>query len=154
MTEERTHEQAIVQQESNPDQLVVTTFFSGKSPHDLFRHWTQPTLLKQWWPQEAALDPREGGEYHLSWPGMDWNLRGTYTDYEPDTHLAFTWRWSHEPDVPTRHVEVRFEPVGDIGTQLTVSHGAYTGSPQDQEERRGHLEGWTYFLTRLHTAID
>ena len=43
--------------------------------------------------------------------------------------------------------------MGDIGTQLTVTHGTYTNSSKDQEERDGHLEGWIYFLKRLHDAV-
>jgi hypothetical protein len=50
-------------------------------------------------------------------------------------------------------VQAAFEPVGDIGTQLTVTHRTYTDSKEDQEERNGHIEGWTYFLKRLHDAL-
>lgn len=153
MTEERTGEQAVVQQASGPEQLVVTSFFRGVTQHDLFRQWTQPNLITQWWPQQAEIAAQQGGEYHMSWPSMNWDLRGTYTTYEPDRKLAFTWRWDHEPDSPTRTVEMLFEPVGDIGTQLTITHGTYTHSTKDQEERQGHLEGWTYFLTRLHSVL-
>ena len=153
MVEERMDEQAVVQQASGQEQLVVSTFYRGVGAHELFRYWTQPDLITQWWPQQAEIDGREGGEYHLSWPSMKWELRGTYTTLDVDRRLGFTWRWDHEPDMPTRNVEVRFEPVGDIGTQLTVTHGTYTESINDQEERQGHLEGWTYFLTRLHGAV-
>jgi uncharacterized protein YndB with AHSA1/START domain len=153
MVEERRDEQAVVQQESDSEQLVVTTFYRNTSPHALFQHWTQPDLLQEWWPPQAELEAREGGEYHLLWPSMNWDLRGTYTAFEPGMRLAFTWRWDHEPDTPTRHVDIRFEPVGDIGTQLTVTHGMYTQSEKDQEERQGHLDGWTYFLTRLHSTL-
>ena len=153
MVEERHGEEAVIQLPSDSERLVVGTFYRGVAPHELYRHWTRPDLLTQWWPQQVVLEAREGGEYHLSWPSMNRHLRGTYTTYEPDSHLAFTWRWDHEPDTPTRHVDVCFEPVGDIGTQLTVTHGTYTQSAKDQEERQGHLEGWTYFLTRLHSAL-
>ena len=153
MAEDRMEEQAVVQQESDPEKLIVTSFYPGASTALLFKYWTQPELLRQWWPPEAELDARLGGKYHLSWPAMDWNLRGTYTVFEPEKTLAFTWRWDHEPDTPTRDVTVTFEPIGDVGTQLTVTHGVYTASARDQEERSGHLDGWIYFLTRLHEAL-
>jgi uncharacterized protein YndB with AHSA1/START domain len=84
---------------------------------------------------------------------MEWNLRGTYSAVELGQRLAFTWKWDHEPNTPMRDVEVIFEPVGDVGTQVTVTHGTYTNSSKDQEERDGHLEGWIYFLKRLHDAV-
>jgi uncharacterized protein YndB with AHSA1/START domain len=153
MAEDRMEEQAVVQQESGPEKLIVTSFYPGASPALLFKYWTQPELLRQWWPPEADVDARPGGQYHLSWPSMEWNLRGTYTAFEPGRTLAFTWQWDHEPHTPGREVTVTFEPVGDVGTQLTVTHGAYTVSTKDQEERSGHLDGWIYFLTRLHDAL-
>jgi uncharacterized protein YndB with AHSA1/START domain len=153
MAEQAIAEQAIVQQTSGPEQLIVTSFYKRIAPAELFRHWTQPELLTQWWPAEAELEPRMGGRYCLSWPSMSWHLRGIYTEFEPGRKLAFTWKWDHEPATPERHVHVAFEPIGDIGTQLTITHGTYANSQQDQQEREGHLEGWTYFLRRLHDAV-
>ena len=37
----------------------------------------------------------------------------------------------------------------DRGTCRTVTHGRYTASAGEQQERRGHLEGWTAFLIML-----
>ncbi len=153
MIEEQRGEEAVVQQASGPEQLMVSTFYRGVMPGELFRYWMQPDLLVQWWPPRAEIDPWEGGQYHLSWPAMKWDLRGTFTHYEQDSRLAFTWRWDHEPNTAMRHVDVRFEPIGDIGTQLTLTHSAYLERVKDQEERQGHLDGWTYFLARLHDAL-
>lgn len=153
MAEDRMEEQAVVQQESGPGQLTVTSFYPDVSPRQLFAYWTQPKLLQQWWPTEAEVDPRPGGAYCLSWPSMEWNLRGTYSIVESEQRLAFTWKWDHELDIPVREVEVTFESVGDVGTQVTVTHGTYTNSSKDKEERDSHLEGWIYFLKRLHDAV-
>ncbi|MEO5951310.1 MAG: SRPBCC domain-containing protein [Chloroflexia bacterium] len=154
MAEDKIGDQTVVQQPSGTGELVVTTFFRGVSARELFRQWISPELITQWWPQQAEIDARDGGEYHLSWPSMDWDLRGTYTAYNPGSRLAFTWAWDNEPETPTRQVDVILEPVGDIGTQLMLTHGMYTESTKDQEERQGHLEGWTYFLARLHNALS
>ena len=153
MAEDRMEEQAVIQQESGPELLILTSFYPDVSPRQLFAYWTQPEFLQQWWPPEAEVDLRPGGAYRLSWPSMEWTLRGTYTVVEPEQRLAFTWKWDHELETPVRKVEVSFEPVGDVGTQVTVTHGTYTNSSKDQEERDGHLEGWIYFLKRLHDAV-
>lgn len=151
MTQDLTAEQYVTQLPTTSDTLTVAAMYERTSPDELFAYWTDPALLTQWWPKQAETDPRPGGAYHLTWPKMDWHLRGEYTATEPGRHLAFTWRWDHEPDKPTRTVDVLFEPVGDLGTQLIVTHGTYAHS--DRDERDGHLEGWTYFLTRLRDAL-
>lgn len=133
------------------ERLVIAGDFA-KTPDELFRYWTDPELLTQWWPVEAEIDPREGGTYLASWPRMEWRLRGRYTAFEPGKRLTFTWNWDHEPDTPERQVDVLFEPSGD-GTQMTIIHGPYTDSPADQQERQGHLEGWQHFCSRLSDVV-
>jgi uncharacterized protein YndB with AHSA1/START domain len=154
LTPEDPHEEYINQLPTGRDTLAVTTFYPGVTPQELFSYWVEPPLLKQWWPQQAEVDAAEGGEYHLSWPAMSWDLRGQYTAFRRGERLGFTWKWDHEPDLPTRQVDVAFEPVGDLGTQLTVTHGTYDSSKRDQDDRDSHMEGWTYFLTRLHSAAS
>ncbi len=138
---------------SGNDVLVVEGEYPNVTPATLFRYWTEPTLLKQWWPEEAEIDPREGGAFVLSWPKMEWRLRGTYSTFEPGQRLAFTWKWDHEPDTPVRHVHVALEPSSD-GTKLTISHGPYRDSEIDQQEREGHLEGWQFFCGRLREVTS
>ena len=149
---ERAHEEYITQQPTGLDRLAVTTFYPKVSPVELFSYWVEPRLLSQWWAQHAEVDARPGGTYHLSWPSTQWDLRGEYTVVTPGKHLGFTWSWDHESYLPTRHVDVSFEAVGDLGTQLTVVHGTYDEGEIDQQDRKSHLEGWTYFLTRLRDA--
>ncbi len=48
---------------------------------------------------------------------------------------------------------VAFAPLGAEGTYLTITHGRYTHAPVDQEERQGHLEGWTAFLGKLQQLV-
>lgn len=141
---------SVVELPSTPDTLLVAVEVGRFTPEALFAYWIRPELLRQWWPQEAEIDARVGGAYHLAWPAMEWHLRGRYIAVEPGKRLAFTWHWDHDPaEMPERRVEVGFEPLGAGGTKLTIRHGSYTDSPRDDEERAGHLEGWTYFLGRL-----
>lgn len=130
------------------DVLVVEGEYPDITPEALFQYWIDPGLLTYWWPEKAEVDPREGGSYVLSWLTMDWRLHGTYTAFEPGRRLAFTWKWGHEPDTPVRHVEVALEPSGDSAS-MTISHGPYTQSETDQEDRMGHLDGWQFFCGRL-----
>lgn len=144
-------EQAAVQPQQIPtanDRLVMSATFSQFTPDELFEHWTKPDLICRWWPQQAEIEPREGGAYHFSWPKMGWNLRGRYVTFDRGRTLSFTWKWDHEA-APPRQVEMLFDTLPDGGTQITLTHGLYTDSAEDQEERKGHLEGWTHFLGML-----
>ena len=144
-------EQTALQLEQIPtaiDRLTIAANFPQFSPDVLFEYWTKPNLMCQWWPQQAEIDPREGGAYHFSWPQMGWSLRGRYVKFNIGRSLSFTWKWAHEAS-PPRQVEILFDALPDGGTQITLTHGFYTDSAEDQEERQGHLEGWTHFLGRL-----
>lgn len=129
--------------------LSLTYDFPEVGPARLFAFWTRPELLCRWWPREAATDPRVGGEYRLSWPGMGWVLRGRYTEVRPGVSLGFTWRWEHEPDDVTRDVAISFAPLGRRGTRLTLVHGPYADGPNEAALRQSHLDGWTHFLAQL-----
>jgi uncharacterized protein YndB with AHSA1/START domain len=82
------------------------------------------------------------------------HLRGVFTAFELGQKLRFTWRWDHEPpDVPTRTVTVTFtpDPRDDERITLTLRHEPYGETPEEQDAREGHLEGWTYFLGKLQS---
>ncbi len=132
------------------NRVVITAHFPKHSPDQLFRYWIEPSLLTQWWPTEAELSPQLDGAYCLSWPQMNWHLRGIFTAFEPGKTLGFTWHWDHEPDRPERQVRLQFgtHPAG--GTSLTLTHGSYTDSQIDQEERQSHIDGWLHFLNQLY----
>lgn len=129
-------------------QIIIETSFPRLSPEDLFAYFTNAELLQRWWPPAATTEPWLGGGYHLSWPEMDWHLRGEYKEFIPGRRLAFTWRWDHKPELPERLVEIDIEPATK-GSSLTVTHGHYTESRLDQDDRQSHADGWTYFLGQL-----
>ncbi len=137
----------VKQVSSGSDKVVIESEFLNTPPAVLFDYWIKPELITRWWPAEAEIDPRPGGAYHLSWPKMNWHLRGHYTIFDPGKQLAFTWKWDHEPD--TTQVVVDFEALSDTGTKLTITHGSYSDSAEDQETRAGHIEGWNYFISKL-----
>ena len=139
---------AVTQLSSDNSRLILTAAFPQLPPKALFAHFTEPDLLQLWWPPRAAVEPGLAGTYHLSWPDMDWHLRGVFTKFEPPRRLGFTWRWDHEPALPTRQVDLLLDATR-AGSRLTITHGAYDESQRDQDDRQSHLDGWTYFLGQL-----
>ena len=146
---------ALTQLPSGWETLLVEADFPGVFPQVLFCYWTEPALLERWWPQRAEIEPSVGGRYHLSWPGMNWHLRGSYTSFEAGKHLAFTWRWDSDEQEPgERIVELTFEPLPGDSTRLLLTHGPYEDTPAEQELRlEHHLAGWQHFLARLQQLL-
>jgi uncharacterized protein YndB with AHSA1/START domain len=144
----------VMETPSARDTLMINAEFPAVAPDVLFEYWVRPELLHAWWPQEAEVDGRLGGIYHLAWPALGWHLRGRYTTFEPGRRLGFTWKWDSEPDeAMTKDVLVAFAPLAQgNGTRLTIVQGPYTEEPEDQQLRAGHVEGWQHFLPRLAEA--
>ncbi len=144
---------AVQQAPSDSGRLVVTAGFDA-DPEALFDWWTQPELLCRWWPQEAQTDARPGGPYHLAWPALGWHLRGGYTTFERGRTLAFTWKWDHDAGDAAKTVALTFEARPSGGTLLTLTHGPYADTPEQQDLRIAHhLAGWKHFLPRLARAV-
>lgn len=138
-----------------PDWLVIATEIEGLPPAEAMRWFVEAPLLNQWWGEEALIEPRPGGIYHVHWSKMNWTMRGTVAHCSSDT-LAYSWAWDHEPMQPARAVVIH-AAASDGGSRVTISHGPYrpeesrlTGEDQD---RASHREGWVYFLPILHAKI-
>jgi uncharacterized protein YndB with AHSA1/START domain len=85
---------------------------------------------------------------------MNWQLRGEYLQFDPGKTLDFTWHWEHEPNRPVRTVNIHFQPKASEGCEIILTHGTYMASAEDQEERQGHIEGWTHFLGQLQKITN
>jgi uncharacterized protein YndB with AHSA1/START domain len=133
---------------TSPDRITIVANFPNLKPSQLFGYWTNPELLRKWWPPVAELAAQNDGVYHFSWPKQDWHLRGRYTIFDKGKKLGFTWKWDHERIDETR-VTVIFEELEKTGTKLTLHHEGYSKDAGGKKIRDEHVEGWTFFLGRL-----
>jgi uncharacterized protein YndB with AHSA1/START domain len=129
---------------STPARLVLEGTIAGAGPEEITEAFTDPAAVTKWWADEATV--AEDGTYAFSWPAQEWTLRGRFLEVLPGHRVRFTWAWDHERLVAAKTVLVTVTAVSD-GTMITITHGDY--GPDDEEERRGHLEGWQYFIGRL-----
>ena len=82
-------------------ELVVKRVFNGPARH-VFKAWTTPALLMQWWAPKSfginmvgcEVDARTGGRYRFSFkvPGMDqpMDFFGRYVEVVPDARIVWT----------------------------------------------------------------
>lgn len=136
------------------DRELVLTRIIDASPAKLFRAWTEPELLKQWWaPQpwttpRAELDVRPGGACNIvmrSPEGQDMPCPGVYLEVVPNKRLVFTdaYREAWMPsDKPFMIVMVTFDDLGAGKTRYTARVRHWSVADRETHEKMGFHEGW------------
>jgi uncharacterized protein YndB with AHSA1/START domain len=105
---------------------------------EVFRAWTDPQQLRQWWGPgefscpEAQVDLRPGGTYRLAMQpaeGDPFIVGGTYHEVEEPRRLVYTWRWETGPaaDGSESLVTVEFNERGEH-TELVLTHTDFPAS--------------------------
>ncbi len=138
--------------DSNDRELSFTRLIDAPR-ENLFRAWTDPELLKQWFaPQPyttpiAELDVRPGGSNLIvmrSPDGQDLPNRGVYLEVVENARLVFTdaytraWEPSQKPFMT---VILTFEDDGRK-TRYTVRVRHWSVADREAHERMGFYEGW------------
>ena len=117
------------------------------SPEIVWRYWTDPARMAEWWGPAAALDARPGGSCVVEMGGGP-VMRGEYVEVVPYERLVFTFGWDPMPDGPlvapgsTRVEVLLVEEEGD--TVLTLRHTGLPAAAADE-----HDGGWGHFLAIL-----
>jgi uncharacterized protein YndB with AHSA1/START domain len=134
-------------------ELVLSRLLDA--PRDkLFRCWTDPELLKQWFAPKpwttphAEIDVRAGGASNIvmrSPEGQDMPNPGVYLEVIPNEKLvftdAFTTAWEPKEGAPFMVGILTFEDEGGK-TRYTARVRHWTKEARDQHEAMGFLTGW------------
>lgn len=130
------------------------------TPAQIWRCWTEPALLRQWWTPkpvetlEAEIELRPGGRFYtlMRLPdGKTMPVEGTFLELVPQRRLVFTdtlragWRPAPEPFFTAI---VTIAPEG-TGTRYTAR--ALHRSPEGRKthEEMGFHQGWGTTLSQL-----
>lgn len=134
------HETAVVEQ-------VVRI---GARPETVWRYWTDPQRMCDWWATAAELDPRPGGICRVDL-GRGAVMRGEYLELVPHERIVFSFGWEPAhgaPDMAPGSTRVEVTLTADAGdTILTLRH---TGIPLPRADE--HRSGWVHFLPLLGDA--
>jgi uncharacterized protein YndB with AHSA1/START domain len=119
-------------------------------PETVWRYWTDPQRMCEWWGRAAQLDARPGGLCVVDLGGGA-VMRGRYLEVVPYERIVFTFGWeAHDgaPAVAPGSTRVEVTLTGEDGdTIMTLRH---RGIPAPEAER--HRSGWAHFLPLLSQA--
>jgi uncharacterized protein YndB with AHSA1/START domain len=146
------------------DRELVLTRLIDAPPETVYRAWTEPALLKQWFAPlpyttpSAELDVRPGGANRIvmrSPDGADMPCDGVYLEVVPGRRLvltdAYTRAWEPSPK-PFMTLIVTFEDEGGK-TRYTARVRHWTVEDRETHEKMGFHEGWGQCADQLAALL-
>ncbi len=145
---------------SNDRDLVITRDIAA-SPDKLYRCWTEPELMKQWFAPKpwttthVETDVRPGGANLMVMRGPDgqeFPNPGVYLEVVPNQRIvatdAYTSAW--EPSAkPFMTLILTFEDLGGGRTRYTARARHWTAEDRAAHEKMGFHEGWGLCTNQL-----
>lgn len=142
------------------DRTLALTRLIDASPAAVFRCWTEPDLIRQWfapkpWTTPAAkTDLRPGGGTLVTMAdenGVEYPNAGQYLEIVPNRKIVFTdafvgdWVPSEKPFFACA---LTFEPEGGK-TRYTAKAMHWSREDRDAHEKMGFHEGWGLATAQL-----
>ena len=134
------------------------------TPEVVYEVITTPEHLREWWPDDAALDPVPGATGAITFGDQaspDAKVEPlTVLEADPPRRFAFRWVYDEgEPPTPANSLFVTFDlvPSGD-GTLLRFKETGFRERGWEaavlEEAYLDHFHGWDLFLPRLVTYAN
>ena len=144
--------------------LILTRVIDAP-PEKVFRAWTEPDLLRQWFAPKpwttpnVEIDVRAGGSSLFVMRNPDGNEfpnRGVYLEVVKNQRLvftdAFTRAWEPSPK-PFMTVILTFEDLGDR-TRYTARVRHWTDADREAHEKMGFHVGWAICAEQLADIVE
>ncbi len=132
--------------------VVEQTVRIAARPETVWRYWTEPERMCQWWGAAAELDPQPGGLCVVKMAGAG-VMRGEYVELVPYERIVFSFGWEATEGAPpvapgSTLVQITLTADGD-DTILVLRHTGLPAAARDE-----HQAGWGHFLPILATAAE
>jgi uncharacterized protein YndB with AHSA1/START domain len=132
------------------------------TPDVVYQVVSTPEHLKEWWPEDAELDPVPGGTGTVTFVRPEGTHSQMLTVVEADPPRRFSFRWVYDDgDVATAgsSLLVTFDLVpSGSGTLLRFSEEGFREKGWEaavlEKQYHDHVAGWDYFLPRLVAYAD
>ncbi len=146
------------------DRELMLTRLIDAPREKLYRAWTEPDLLKQWFAPlpyttpVAELDVRPGGANFIVMRApddKDLSGRGVYLEVVPNRRLVFTDAYAKawEPsEKPFMTVILTFEDEGGK-TRYTARVRHWTVADREAHEKMGFHQGWGLCADQLTALV-
>ena len=133
--------------------LVLKRTFDA-TPEQVWKAWTTPDLLKQWFAPrpwstpEATVDLRPGGVFRVTMrapDGVEFPNSGVFLEIVPNRKLVSTdafapgWKPAGQPFMVTT---IELTPTADGKTDYVATASHWTAEAMKQHEDMGFHQGW------------
>ncbi len=145
-----------------PKHELVLELILDAPREKLYRCWTEPDLMKQWFAPKPWTTPkvetdlRPGGASLIvmrSPEGQDMPNPGQWLEVAPNRKLSFTdafiGNWVPKEGAPFMVAEVTFEDAGAGKTKYNARAKHWTEEAKKQHEQMGFVPGWTICARQL-----
>jgi uncharacterized protein YndB with AHSA1/START domain len=134
------------------DQMIERTLELRAGQARVWEALTDAKELRSWFPENAELDLRLGGEGWFTW-AKHGHYHVRVEEFDPPRR--FVWRWARSPetrigDGESTLVEWTLTERAGGGTTLFLRESGFT----DPSHLRGNDHGWTEELAKLTTFVD
>jgi uncharacterized protein YndB with AHSA1/START domain len=129
------------------------------TPEVVYRVISTPEHLREWWPDEAELEPVPGGTGTVSFGDRSQPdakvVALTVVEADPPRRFAFRWVYGEGvTPAPDNSLLVTFDLApSDTGTRLRFRESGFADQGWEpavvQETCLDHASGWDHFLPRL-----
>lgn len=140
-------------------------------PETVWKVWTDPELIKQWWGPdnvtipECEIDLRVGGKIYIvmeageamgEYKGTKWPMLGTFTAVEPNAKLSYDVQaWTEgqkEQTTIDQTTEITFSEESGK-TKLHIWAAIFKSGPDAGAAIAGMQYGFTQQLNKLNTFL-
>jgi uncharacterized protein YndB with AHSA1/START domain len=144
-------------------ELSITRLIAA-SPAKLYRAWTEPDLMKQWFTPRPwttpviEIDVRPGGASYILMRGPngeEFPTRGVYLEVVPNRRIVFTDAFvsAWEPSAkPFMTAIVDFTPEGE-GTRYTAVARHWSEADRQTHVDMGFEPGWNAAADQLEALV-
>jgi uncharacterized protein YndB with AHSA1/START domain len=127
------------------------------APETVFEVVSRPEHIREWWPDDAHLEPVAGAAGDLVFRDAETGETGTVdlTVVEVDPPRRFSFRWCYaEPERRGPALLVTFDLVPrDGGTLVRMTETGFREMGWEvavlEEQYQDHVNGWNHFIPRL-----
>jgi uncharacterized protein YndB with AHSA1/START domain len=119
-------------------------------PAEVFRAFTNATVLREWLCDVATVGSREGGRVYLWWDHGNF-IAGKFTKFIPNEKLEIRCQGCNEP-TPTR-IRIGLEPL-EKGTRLILKESGFSDDAEGKNLQKLVERRWERSLENLVNVLE